>query len=550
MKANVSVIVPIPVSAEIPMECLESIFNQTLRPAEIIIIFNNLSPADQKFAEKMIKSKAPRFIKLKFLNKKLSLEGNMFSQSAEGVEKATKEYLWVADSKARYDADFLKNVAKKFGKKSESLAFSSGVVLKNENYLKNVFENSAKYKFVYTGFISQEVSNLGGSLYDGDDLVIPAALPPHFDFAAEYREICSFQPEPEKQRAYLRKAGFTENSKNIGKLGRIAWFVPDFGVGSGGHRTIFTNAEALIARGYQCDLYINSAQPEYPEKTLKRIKEDYGIDFPGDVYNGFNLVKDYDMIFATSWDTVKPVKETSVPKKLYFIQDYEPWFFPMGDEFVAASESYGYGFKGITIGKWLAEKIKKEHHAETKFFNFCADLNTYRRLSSIKTEKAICAVFQPDKSRRCPELVLDALKIFQKTHPEIKIYLYGSPKQDIPGLKVTHLGTIPVEKCNELYNKCLAGLCISLTNPSRIPFEMMAAGLPVVDLDRENTAYDLPKAGCLLAEPNAEKIAEKLAKIVDEEKLRTKMSEAGQKFMKDYPLEKGYNQFVDFVDSL
>lgn len=568
MKANISVIVPIQNSAEIPLECLKSIFSQTLRPAEVIVIFNGLPVADQKFAERMIKSEAPIFIKLKFLNEKLPSGSNLFSQSIKGVEIATKKYLWVADPKSRYDTDFLKSVMAKTSSTPVAHDFSvgndiktpSGIVFKNEDYLKSIFADSAKYNFVYGWFACRKISDLGGAFYDGGDLVSLVNSSKLSELNAEYREICSFQAElarelnlknpQQQQRAYLRKIGFTENPKNTGKLKKIAWFIPDFGAGSGGHRTIFTNAELLIARGYQCDLYVNSARPEYPIDTLKRIKEDYGIDFSGDIYSGFDLAKDYDMIFATSWDTAKPVRDTSVPQKLYFIQDYEPWFFPMGDEFVAASESYEYGFKGIAIGKWLAQKISEEHHAETKFFNFCADLNTYHPLSNIKTEKAICAIFQPDKSRRCPKLVLAALRAFQKVHPEIKIYLYGSPKQDVPGLKATHLGTISVEKCNELYNKCLAGLCISLTNPSRIPFEMMAAGLPVVDLRRENNLCDFPDAGCSLAESNAESIAEKLSEIVENDKVRTKMSKAGQSFMKGYPLEKGYNQFVDFVDSL
>ena len=70
-----------------------------------------------------------------------------------------------------------------------------------------------------------------------------------------------------------------------------------------------------------------------------------------------------------------------------------------------------------------------------------------------------------------------------------------------------NLNIIPITKCNELYNKCKVGVCMSASNPSRIPFEMMAAGLPVVELYKENNIYDMPDEGVLLARPTPEAIA-------------------------------------------
>lgn len=65
-----------------------------------------------------------------------------------------------------------------------------------------------------------------------------------------------------------------------------------------------------------------------------------------------------------------------------------------------------------------------------------------------------------------------------------------------------NLNIIPIKECNELYNKCKVGICMSASNPSRIPFEMMSAGLPVVELYKENNIYDLPDEGVLLGTTN------------------------------------------------
>ena len=90
---------------------------------------------------------------------------------------------------------------------------------------------------------------------------------------------------------------------------------------------------------------------------------------------------------------------------------------------------------------------------------------------------------------------------------------------------------------------------MSASNPSRIPFEMMAAGLPVVELYRENNLYDLPEGGCLLAESSPAAVATALIKIIEDDNLRKEMSQSGHSFMQKYPLEKGYNQFIKFIDN-
>ncbi|MBQ6355056.1 glycosyltransferase family 4 protein [Candidatus Saccharibacteria bacterium] len=328
---------------------------------------------------------------------------------------------------------------------------------------------------------------------------------------------------------------------------KIAWLVPDFNNVSGGHRTIFSNFNYLVSQGYICDLYVNSLTHESPELIVARISKDYGA-LKGTVHTGYELEGNYDAIVATSWDTVEAVAGQSAGQKLYFIQDFEPWFFPMSDDYLSAERSYTYGLKGITIGHWLANKIGTNYPMNASSFDFCADLTKYRPLKSIKKEKAICYIFQPNKPRRGHKIALRALQIVQKIHPDVKIYLYGSEEQEFHNLQVENLGVIPVERCNELYNKCTVGLCMSLSNPSRIPFEMMAAGLPVVELYRENNLYDLPEQGCFLAEPSPEAVATALLKLLENNALRDEMSSFGYRYMQKFPLEKGYEQFLKFVN--
>ena len=469
----------------------------------------------------------------------------------------------------RYEKDFFNNG------KNEIINYLSGtnpimnvssVVWKNTKNLPAIFEEAKKYKVAGDWYIYSRVLEYGDIVYSAQPLNYyrkhdRGSASTVVKLLTEYNEVCSVQnsiakrykltPELiEWQKVRRRGMGFTENNKNVGEKGRIAWLIPWFSTGSGGHRTIFSNINKLVEHGYQCDAYIQSPKNEYPKEIYERLVEGYG-EFKGDVFSGYSLAdKKYDMIFATGWDTAAPVSKTKIKNKMYFIQDFEPWFFPMGSEYLTAEDSYRLDLKGITIGKWLSEKIASEYPMQTNFFNFCADLDIYKKLDTVKKEDAICLIFQPGKPRRCDRIALKALQVVQSIRPKTKIYLYGSMAKTIHGLNVTHLGEISTEKCNELYNKCSVGVCMSASNPSRIPFEMMAAGLPVVELYHENNLYDFPEDGCLLALPTPESIATAILELLDNKNLRESMSEAGNNYMKNYPIKKGYDQFIEYVDRI
>lgn len=332
---------------------------------------------------------------------------------------------------------------------------------------------------------------------------------------------------------------------------KVAWIIPHPIKGSGGIRTMIQNANFLVKKGFEVDIYVEEDYMNTSETLKKRIINYYG-ECLCDCYVGIELRKDYDLVFATysilTADYVYYMD--NIKHKAYFIQDFEPWFEPMGELYLEMERTYYYGLQGISIGNWLSHKINKEYKSPMTSFNFCADLNIYKKLKNVEKEKAICFIYQPEKARRCSKLGLQALAMVKKLRPDTKIYLYGSDADVDPGFDVENLKIISIDKCNELYNKCVVGLCISASNPSRIPFEMMAAGLPVVDLYKENNLYDIPENGVLLAQPTPEALATAIIKIIDDKELQKSMGEYGNNFMKEYPLERGYADFLKAVNEI
>lgn len=469
----------------------------------------------------------------------------------------------------RWEKDFYndgKNENVEYLSANNTIINVSGVVWKNIKELAEIFDEAKEYKIAGDWYIYTRILEYGDIVYSSKPLnyyrkhdkgSASTIIAP----TREYAEVLKVQERIEKkyelnesQKKWQKKRrmmmGFVENERNLNKNGRIACLIPDFKEGYGGHRTIFQNMNELIKNGYACDIYVRTIYGDRrPVDIYNDIVKWYG-DFGGDIFTGYELAKQYDAVIATSWDTVKPARTLDAKNKLYFIQDYEPWFYSMGEDHLMARETYKYGFKGISIGKWLSEKIQREFGMKVKNFDFCADLDVYKKDENIKKENAICFIFQPDKPRRCVGLGLRALQIVQQKYPDVKIYLFGSPKMEIYNLQAKHLGILGTKECNDLYNRCKVGLCLSATNPSRAPFEMMAAGLPVVEMGLENNLYDLPEDGCLLAEPSPEAIANAIIKILSDDSLAEKLSRGGVKYMKNYPLKKGFGQFVQIVDEI
>lgn len=333
-------------------------------------------------------------------------------------------------------------------------------------------------------------------------------------------------------------------------MATIAWLIPHLLEGSGGHRTILQHAAFLQRRGHHCVLYFEDNQYLSEKEARKDIVRLFGFEFDN-VRLGWSNVRPADLVFATIWYSATIVRDLPFPCiKSYFVQDYEAWFNPIGDGFLMAENSYRYGLYPICIGRWLPTKLKNRFNAQGAHFDFCADLSIYRRLPDIPQERAVCFVFQPEKTRRCTQIGIEALGIVKHVMPEANIYLYGSTHSGHMWFDHTHLGLLRLEECNRLYNRCTVGLCLSTSNPSRIPFEMMAAGLPVVEMYRENNLYDFPQDAVLLCDPTPESLAEGLLRFLRNPLLARTMGQAGMNFMATRPSEKGFVQFLEVVEAL
>ena len=333
-------------------------------------------------------------------------------------------------------------------------------------------------------------------------------------------------------------------------MATISWLIPRLIEGSGGHRTMLQHAHALECTGHICPIYIEGTGDQ--EQAINAIERLFGYRFSYVSY-GWESVKKSDFVLATIWYSAAIVRDLPFSCiKAYFVQDYEAMFNPMGDAYLMAENSYKYGLIPITIGRWLKNRLAGEYKISSCHYDFGADNNIYRPLPESKRERAVCFIYQPDKPRRCSRIGIEALGIVKYHKPDVKIYIYGSHQSEKGNIwfEHEHLGLLGIKECNALYNRCSVGLCLSSSNPSRVPFEMMASGLPVAELWRDNNLYDMPSFSGSLSDPTPESIAENIMLLLDDENRRERMSRSGVDFMANRSLENETAQFRAIVDDL
>ena len=295
------------------------------------------------------------------------------------------------------------------------------------------------------------------------------------------------------------------------------WIMPPPGKGSGGHLNIFRFIKFLEDAGHTNRIYLYTQGEHGPASGVRSVM---GDSYP-ELDAGMEWLEDgkqmapADGIFPTSWETAYPAfNSTLIARRFYFVQDFEPYFYPVGSMSTLAENTYRFGFFGITAGGWLAKKLHTEYGMRTDSYNFGADTNLYKFTNSGKRNEIFFYV-RPFTERRGFEIGIMALDIFHRKHPDYTINLAGwDVSEHMIPFPYKNLKTLELSELSELYNKCAAGLVLSFTNMSLLPLELLASGaIPVVN-DGGNNRLVSDNTYIGYSFPNPVSLASKLSEVV------------------------------------
>lgn len=296
---------------------------------------------------------------------------------------------------------------------------------------------------------------------------------------------------------------------------RIAWAMIPPAPGSGGHTTAFRMVEALEAAGHTCvlALYDPVADDVAPRERVVRDAWPRVRAAVVDLRGGLRGV---DVVVATSWQTAHAVARyvAGPVHRLYFVQDFEPYFYPRGSEHELASDTYRFGFTTLALGRTVAQELRENVGVEPVLVPFGCDQDVYGLLDPAREREGVVFYARPGPARRGYLLGALALEELHRMRPATTIHTYGGTPR---GLRVPHErhGSLTAGALNALYNETVAGIALAFTNMSLVPEEMLAAGaIPVVN-DAPRVRADLDNPFVRWAAPTPRGIAEELAAALD-----------------------------------
>jgi len=315
---------------------------------------------------------------------------------------------------------------------------------------------------------------------------------------------------------------------------RVAILIPDFHRGSGGLATILALARALSAAGHDCSLWFEDPRRRAGRSADagKRLREYFGAADVA-VNEDFEAWDGTDVAVATGWETVaRALLLPGCGTRAYLVQDYEPDFFPTSAESRWAEESYTRGLHHITAGPWLAGLLRERFGAVASHFELGVDGDVYRPQPVERRDDTVIFYARRSTPRRAVPLGLLALAELHRRKPELRIVLFGEENAFRTSFPCRHAGVLPERELARLYTEATVGVSLSLTNYSRVSQEMMACGLPCVELDGPSVRAALggdEALTCSSFDPLA--LADAIQRLLDDPELRERQSEAGRRLV-------------------
>lgn len=303
---------------------------------------------------------------------------------------------------------------------------------------------------------------------------------------------------------------------------RVAWIMSPPGRESGGHQNLFRFIEFAERAGHDCRIYLYQADDRPIDvagvrSMLERSEAYPHLEASIEVWDrSRGVADDTQAIFATGWETAYPsFLDQSRAKRFYFVQDFEPSFYPLGSEAILAENTYRFGFHAITAGGWLAHKLSTEYGMPADPFDFAVD-KTHYRITNDGRRNEIFFYARPVTPRRAFEFGLLALNDFARMRSDITINLAG---WDVSNWKIPfahrNLASLQLSQLNEVYNRCAAGLVMSLSNMSLLPLELMSSGVTPVVNDGPNNRMVSDNRFIEYVPASPVAIARKLVEVVD-----------------------------------
>jgi O-antigen biosynthesis protein len=328
---------------------------------------------------------------------------------------------------------------------------------------------------------------------------------------------------------------------------RVAVLVPPFQRGSGGLSTILALIRQMAVRGHACSLWLEDPHRRVLESSRrvdKRLRDYFG-PIRAEMRSGFSAWTGADIVVATGWETVpRTLLLPGCSARAYLVQDYEPDFFPASAERCWAEESYRQGLPHVTAGPWLAQLLRERFGAVASHLDLGVDHDTYRPQAVARRNDTVVLYARRSTPRRAVPLGLLALAELHRRRSDLRLVLFGEEHPLRTSFPYRHAGILSEPALAELYSEATVGVSLSLTNYSRVSQEMMACGLPCVELDTPSVRSALGGDDVVTLAPfDPLRLADAIEQLLDDHSIRERRSETARRIVAGRTWERAAGQF-------
>jgi GT2 family glycosyltransferase/glycosyltransferase involved in cell wall biosynthesis len=325
---------------------------------------------------------------------------------------------------------------------------------------------------------------------------------------------------------------------------RLALVVPPWRRGSGGHNTLFQILSRLERRGHVCSVWVCDRHGETSNRwpaVLRKEIQDWFAPFEGPVYRGFDDWHGADVAIATGWQTVHPaLLLDGCRARAYVVNDHEPEFFPTSTERRLAEDTYRHDMHCIAASPWLRDLLAQRYSASADAFQLGVDHAVYAPRADVARRRDTVVYYaRHSTDRRAVPVGLMALAELHRRRPGTRIVLFGTDRPPRTAFPYEHCDVLAPPQLAALYAEATVGLCLSLTNFSLMPKEMLACGLPCVELAgvSAESIFGADGGPLALAPLDPTLLAATIERLLDDEAEWERRSRAGAEFVASHTWE-------------
>ncbi len=232
-----------------------------------------------------------------------------------------------------------------------------------------------------------------------------------------------------------------------------------------------------------------------------------------------------DVVLSTGWSSALAANQLQGSfARGCLLTDYEPALYPSSSQSVLSDLAYRTTARFIVTNRWTQAQLA-QLGLESDLVVPGVDHTVFSPSSNSTRRPQVICYAPSDTGEHAAALAGFALEELHAQAPTAEICVFGSGKKLRLNFPYTHFGDAPPkELLVDHYRTASIGIALSLTSPANELVEMLACGLPVVDLNCGGSDIEARDCAAIrVAEPEPKTIASAALEVMGDQRLRTEL---------------------------